>query len=159
MNRQGVIGAWVWSGVRDFCLYTELNDRWYSCNAFFLHQGLEKLCKAYLLGKGASAYEEIRSEQEALDKVQDMAKGKGHDLINMLKEVGGKGTVWFHEIGNTKVSGKTGLEILTAIQRGYQECRYPLPPNPVHREHPLQGDDNVYVDLLGSSMLEDFALL
>ena len=155
MKSRNVIDAWVRSGIRDFCLYVELQNAWSSYNAFFLHQGLEKLCKAYLLGARAKEYEGIALEHQARQRVQEIAKKLGHDLLSMLKQLDKLKVISVDQIKTIRSDDKTGHEIIEAIQQGYEECRYPLPLSPVYKKYPIKGYRKVYEDLLGCTVLKD----
>lgn len=150
MNRNDVVREWVRSGIIDFYLYFELDEKWYHYNAFFLHQGLEKLCKAYLLGERASEYEGLRNEKVVRRKVEDMAKQMGHDLNSMLKVMKRKNLI-------TKENFKLGKEprpnAIKVLLHGYEQCRYPLPVEPVHTKYPVKGKAGFYNDILASSNL------
>jgi hypothetical protein len=51
MEKERVIQAWAGAGVEDFYLSFELQSRWTKQSNFYCQQGLEKICKAYHLGK------------------------------------------------------------------------------------------------------------
>lgn len=140
MKREYVVNAWVRSGIRDFCLYYELDDRWYDYNAFFLHQGLEKLCKAYLLGARSFQYRDL-SDGPAREKVEKMAKKLGHDLLDLLHQLDKASIVSIAQLNKPRsaIAPQTGRQVIEVLQKAYEECRYPLPPSPSHRKFPVKG--------------------
>jgi hypothetical protein len=49
----------------------------------------------------------------------------------------------------------TGTQLLRVIERAYFECRYPI-PNPIHKQFPIEGKDNMFWSPLDSSGLHKF---
>ena len=153
ITRRDAVSAWVRSGIIDFCLYFELDEKWYYYNAFFLHQGLEKLCKAYEIGKRASEYEG-RPEQDALVIIEQMVKKLSHKLEPTLSELVDSKVI---SMSDWKIGGKDWTQIIGILEKGYEECRYPLPISPVYRSYPMKGKKGLYEDPLPSTDLRDLA--
>ena len=98
---------------------------------FCLHQGIEKLCKAYLLASQAHRYDNMPNDpqgERAVEWVDNFARSLGHDLENLL--------------GLVSVGVKT-LEpylrdrgFVNLLIMAYEEGRYPKPPNKsIARKH------------------------
>lgn len=145
LKAEDVVKAWVRSGIRDFCLYFELDDRWYDYNAFFLHQGLEKLCKAYLLGD-RSLYHETLNEGPARQKVEKVAKRLGHNLLHLLHKLDEAGVVSIAKLNEprTAIAPQTGIQAIEVLQKAYEESRYPLTPSPSHIRFPVKGKQGMF---------------
>ncbi len=47
LGRQKILQTWIKSGIEDFYLSFELEERWHTHSTFYCHQGLEKICKTY----------------------------------------------------------------------------------------------------------------
>jgi hypothetical protein len=45
LGRQKILQTWIKSGIEDFYLSFELEERWHRHSTFYCHQGLEKICK------------------------------------------------------------------------------------------------------------------
>ena len=85
INKGSVVNLWVSYGIKDFYISFEFEaaNKWHEYSTFFCHQGLEKMCKAYLLATKAKEYES-RTSGNALEKVNKIAKGFGHDLQKLF---------------------------------------------------------------------------
>lgn len=153
ITRRDAVSAWVRSSLRDFYLYFELDKGWYYYNAFFLHQGLEKLCKAYEIGKRASEYEGL-PEQDALVKIEQMVKRLSHKLEPILSKLVADKVI---SMPDRRPRGKDWSQIVGILEKGYEECRYPMPTNPVHQSYPIAGKQDLYEDPLASTDLRDLA--
>lgn len=84
-----VVTTWAHIALKDFFIAFYLDDKfpWYS--TFFCHQGLEKICKAYLLGTIAAEFESLPFT-EAKTKINKLAKDKkrmGHNLMEILEKL------------------------------------------------------------------------
>ncbi len=135
-SKTTVVKLWTLHGFVDFYIGFDIRDRfdWYS--AFLWHQGLEKFCKAYLLGTKSSEYECLPEQQarETIDKI--VRKEMGHNLIEMLDKL--IAIKVLNKEVKTKVYryyGKdfTGEELIEILEKAYIECRYPLTTDPVKR--------------------------
>lgn len=142
INKQEVAQTWVFRGLKDFYISFEFEDanKWHEYSTFFCHQGLEKICKAYLLLTEASQYENL-TEKQALERVDKIAKGFGHELRKLLGLLCLKGV-----LSSTDMSQKyerfTGDELIKILEKAYTESRYPV-PEPVHRRYPIKTNSNL----------------
>lgn len=132
-----IIQTWVSHGIKDFFISFEFEDdnKWHEYSTFFCHQGLEKICKAYLIGTKATDYESL-PEQQALDKVNRIAKEIGHELRTLMGLLCLKNV--FSEIDiSQKIEGYTGDDLIDILEKAYIESRYPV-SSPMHRKYPIR---------------------
>ena len=150
-NSKGrVVGTWMERGIYDLFVSFDIDEKHTFLSVFFLHQGLEKLCKAYLLCKRSKEYE-ILHENEGLIKINEIVKDRktmGHSLAEMLKKVfsNEEHEIIFKEYRNSK------MKIVDIVENGYLECRYPV-PNPTYKKFPIEGENNMYTQPMGDSDL------
>lgn len=145
LDKKVVVKTWARRGVVDFYLGFEISEKvpWYP--PFFYCQGLEKICKAYLLGTKASEYEPL-SEQEAKKKIDGIAKNlskclkQGHCLKEMIEQL-----ISLHVLDKSVLTKKyanygaqdiTGEKIIEILEKAYTECRYPVPDS-ISKRYPL----------------------
>ena len=57
LDRTTVVKWWTRIGIKDYFVAFRLAEEFPAYSTFFAHQGLEKSCKAYLLGTYAEEYE------------------------------------------------------------------------------------------------------
>jgi hypothetical protein len=162
LNKVTVVTMWARLAIQDFFIAFYLNDKfpWYS--TFFCHQGLEKICKAYLLGTLAAEYKSL-SFTEAKAKINKLAKDKrrmGHDLKGMIDKLISIDVLHSNVLTN-KYAGApiTGERIIEVLDSAYLECRYPVPFG-VHEQYPIKnnkGKATGYWDPIGSSEPKIFA--
>ena len=84
LGKQEILQAWIKSGIEDFYLSFELDERWHRHSIFYCHQGLEKICKAYHIGKYLTTLENLNAES-TLEAVNRIAKSLNHGLFRMVK--------------------------------------------------------------------------
>ena len=89
ISREFVIKTWTKRGINDFYISFELNRKWPKYATFFCCQGLEKICKAYLLAERANEYEN-KIEQDALKEVNKIAKSFSHRLKDLIGKLSSK---------------------------------------------------------------------
>lgn len=89
---------------------------------FPLHQGIEKLCKAYLLAKRASEWVELEPEVARAKWIERCVRGCGHDLWDLVKQVADD---FPQMIGF--VAGDRNKSFLDLLTMAYEESRYPKP--------------------------------
>src|SRR3989304_9412941 len=125
-NKQKITLTWILHGLKDFYISFEFEDanKWHEYSTFFCHQGLEKICKAYLIATKAAEYEDL-SEKQALERIDKIAKGFGHELRKLmgllcLKNVLSKADLL------QKIGGYTGDELIDILEKAYIESRYPV---------------------------------
>lgn len=157
-SKTTVVKLWALHGLVDFYIGFDIWDRfdWYS--AFLWHQGLEKFCKAYLLGTKSSEYECLPEQQarKTIDKI--VRKEMGHNLIDMLDKL--IAIKVLNKEVKTKVYryyGKdyTGEELIEILEKAYIECRYPLITDPVKRVY-FTPEKTSWWDPLSSQELMNF---
>lgn len=164
LSRETVIELWVFCAIRDLhiAFYLEKYFRWYVL--FFCHQGLEKLCKAYLLGIRSSEYESC-PEQQGKQIVNRIAINEcGHDLKDMIKKLISYGVldqnIFRQKYAKYGVQDINGNGIIKILERAYLECRYPV-PHPIYQNYPIKkrkkGQMKIFDDPLGSSEPRKFA--
>lgn len=117
IRKRTAVGAWVRRAATDFFAAFELEDLIY-LRLFFYHQGIEKLCKAYLIGTHAYRYENLKADQ-AMTWIDAFARSLKHDLSALL------GLVVTAE--PTVESFARDQRFITALMKGYEEGRYPTP--------------------------------
>ena len=142
INKQKVAQTWIFYGLKDFYISFEFEDanKWHEYSTFFCHQGLEKICKAYLLLIEALQYENLTGKQ-ALDRVDKIARGFGHELQKLLGLLCLKGVLSSTDISQ-KYEGFTGEELIKILEKAYIESRYPV-PEPIHRKYPVKTNSSL----------------
>lgn len=126
MDKQKILQAWITSGVEDFYLSFELEDRWHRHSTFYCHQGLEKICKTYHIGKYLKHLENFKAES-ALIQVDRVAKSLNHKLFQMVK------CLQSRRILPAYMTSRPYSEddLLQGLEAAYTEVRYPV-PSPFH---------------------------
>lgn len=147
-----VIGAWMRRAIIDFYLYFFIEIWPYK--TFFLPQGVEKLCKAYILGKRAEEYISL-PRQDALEKINKIAKESGHNLKILINEHLPNNGLSLTSLLNMKYIDYTGTQLLEVLEAAYMECRYPMPNN-ISKKFPTK-IKGAYWDLLNSEEPGKFA--
>jgi len=153
MDKEQVIKTWACSGINDFFLSFCLCETFRFQKPFFYHQGLEKLCKAYLLALESSEYENL-PEKEAKEKIDNIARTYSHDIIKLIKRLIDVG-VFAKSTLTSKQFDLTGEDIAKLLIAGYTECRYPA-KEPSYKNHPIPNTEGYWV-YLHSSETCDFA--
>jgi len=159
--REDVVEAWIYGGIMDFYIaFFMENKRFYEYAAFCYHQGIEKTCKAYLLGARSAEYEALQ-EKEAEIKVDKIAKDKkmGHNLRSMIDRLifervleEGILTKKYYAFDSKYICGS---QVIESLEKAYLESRYPV-PYATHEKHPL-GDLPGYWDPITSHIPGEFA--
>jgi len=146
MDKASVIQAWVVAGVKD-CFISfefETENKWREYSTFFCHQGLEKICKAYILARSASTWEHL-PENEGLVRVNKMAKDLGHNLKTLISCLRSRHVLPMPSRAQTssKNKGHRGVsysedELIEILEAAYIEARYPIPKSDqIHRQYLL----------------------
>lgn len=119
ITAQITVEAWANRAIIDFYAAFEL-EQLFELRLFFYHQALEKLCKAYLIGKQEDKYKCLAAEY-ATDWIESYAKSLSHNLIRLLSLV---------------VADEPSIEpllrheeFIELLMKGYEEGRYPRPRN------------------------------
>lgn len=138
MDKQRAVKAWLRRGLEHFYLAFILGEekRWRHYQPFFDYMGLEVFCKAYHLCERSSEYETLNDE-EARQKINEIAKGYSHGLKSMLEEINrllGDNKI-NHLLSNIydSISGSQAVEIL---ESAYLVARYPMPELPIEEALP-----------------------
>ena len=126
-TKEEVVKGWIIRGIQDFYIFWSIGYEWHDQIFSFLSQGLEKICKAYILGKQAHEYESLE-ENIAREKMFDITKDLNHDFVKMIKIINNKEVDSFiANYGDDKI---TGTEILSRLEILFHQSRYPFPPDP-----------------------------
>ena len=145
MESSLVSKTWVRSGLEDlyfgFCIEYEPH-RPYALFSDIM--GLEKLLKAYLLHLNSEKYShlDIKGSKKI---IECLVKKWGHSIKRMIKEI--------NKIEQGKYDCYKGSELITVIEAGYMESRYPV-SRPIYEQFKIKGTD-MYWDRLGSSAITD----
>ncbi len=118
--------TWLRRGITDFFLAFELSDL-VNIHLFFLQQGVEKFCKAYLIASRASEYQELKF-REATQWIDSFATCFRHDVVRLIKEVSALDSALKPWLGDKK--------FLKLLNKAEVEGRYPLPIAKSIYEHP-----------------------
>lgn len=147
MDKASVIQAWVVAGMKDIYISFEFEteNKWHEYSTFFCHQGLEKICKAYILARSASTWEHL-PENEGLVRVNKMAKDLGHNLKTLINCLRSRHVLPMPSGAQTssKNKGHCGVsysqhELVEILEAAYIEARYPIPRSEqIHRQYPLR---------------------
>ena len=136
IDKKEVVFTWMSFGLRDFYISFELEDanKWHAYSTFFCHQGLEKICKAYLIGTESVHYEKLE-RSKALEEINQIAKKHNHGLRELLESLQSRNVVSKIQISR-KVDGYAGSELIQILDNAYLESRYPI-PNPTYKKYPI----------------------
>lgn len=126
LNKQKILQTWIKSGIEDFYLSFELEEKWQRHSTFYCQQGLEKLCKAYHIGKYLKCLESFNAES-ALKQVEIIAKSLNHKLSKMVDCLQSKKILPTY----TACRPYSEADLLQALEAAYTEVRYPV-PHPFH---------------------------
>jgi hypothetical protein len=135
LGRQKILQTWIKSGIEDFYLSFELEERWHKHSTFYCHQGLEKICKTYHIGRYLKHLENFKTES-ALKQVDRVAKSLNHNLFQMVK------CLQSRRILPTYTASRPYSEddLLQGLEAAYTEVRYPV-PHPFHLTRDQHGKE------------------
>ena len=160
MNKERILLTWAGSGIEDFYLSFELEDRWHKQSIFYCHQGLEKICKAYCIGKCSARWEKL-SDGLALKQIDRIAKTLKHDLPRFMKCFQSRGIL----SGYRPPRPYSEDDLLEGLQATYIQARYPV-PQPFHLTRDRSGKERfripsgnlkMYHYLVGETAPRDYA--
>jgi len=138
MDRQLVAKTWLNYGLTDLYFAFDSDDDAFSDNILFSEiMGLEKFAKAVLLFHRHQEYEGM-THTDAKQKINDLAKGMGHNFKNMLKELSQFMADDIARIKKADFDGYAGSDLIRAVCAGYMETRYPV-PTPISDSFPIKG--------------------
>ena len=160
-TREAVVKDWLVKGIQDFIIDFRQEEHFPWQSAFFYQQGVEKLCKAYLLGERAEEYEKEPTEEKAWEVISNFLTSKKvrHNISGMLRQVLGKEKMkeilnktfdWYDE-----GTGVSGAELLMVLKKAYIKCRYPEPDD-ITKKFPFKSG-RLYYDPFASQGIKDFA--
>ncbi len=156
IDRATAVREWIGYGLDDLIVQFFGLEKWRPYQPFFLAQGLEKICKAYMIGMKSGEYENL-SFKAAKREIDKIAKSYGHDLTVLVKEL----LPCMSSIKSVlagQYDGYAGNEIVKILDAAYQECRYPV-VNSISENYPVDGSKSMYWDPLYSSALEKFSFM
>jgi len=119
-TRRYVIQAWLKRSLLDYFV-AFITEELVNYRLFPLHQAIEKMCKAYLLGVHADKYAGLDS-QEMTRWIEKFVRQRGHDLWVLMKEVSES----FPDMKEW-VMGDRSVSFLDLLTMAYEEARYPKP--------------------------------
>lgn len=155
VTRQVAVETWLKRGLSDFVVQFVPLDHWEEYQSFFIHQGLEKVCKAYLIGKNASSYEHLTVD-DARREIDRLARSFCHRLSELVDQVG-QYVSGLDAVVGQRYDGYPGGKVLEVLEAGYLESRYPV-GEPIHSRFPIPNTNpQLYWEPLLSSSLEKCA--
>ena len=138
MDRREVAKTWINYGLTDLYFAFDSDDNAFSDNVLFSEiMGLEKFIKAVLLFHLHQEYEGI-ARADAKKKIDELARGMGHDFRDMLKKLSHFMADDIARIKKTDFDGYSGSDLIRAVCAGYMETRYPV-PRPISDTFPIKG--------------------
>jgi len=149
LGRQEILQTWIKSGIEDFYLSFELDERWHRHSTFYCHQGLEKICKAYHIGKYLMRLENLNAES-TLKGVNKLAKSLNHKLFRMVKCLQSRGVLPAY----TTRSLYSEDDLLKGLEAAYTEVRYPV-PLPFHLTKDQHGKERFRIPSATLKMYHD----
>ena len=150
LSRQEILQTWIESSIEDFYLSFELGNKWHRHSLFYCHQGLEKICKAYHIGKYLKSLENFNDES-ALKQVDTIAKSLNHKLSRMVKCLQSKRILPTY----TALRPYSEDDLLQGLEAGYTEVRYPV-PHPFHLTRDQNGKERFRIPSDTLKMYHDF---
>ncbi len=126
MDKQSIIKRFVVYAIEDLYLAFVLGFQWSYQRTFFLEQGLEKVCKAYILGHKSAEYNNL-TDEDAERKIQDICKNYGHNLTKMIDEINEASGNNIKSLVDVNYDGFNGAEIIKVLFPDmFEESRYPV---------------------------------
>lgn len=142
-------------GVEDFLIAFEVLEKWPWYRPFFIEQGLEKICKAYLIGKKSSEYRNV-GYKKARKRIHQIAQSLGHQVSRLVTRLASYVPTVSEVIGRN-YDGYSGRSVLMVLEKAYTETRYPV-DEPISLMFPIPGTrKKMHWDPLGSSSLQKCA--
>ncbi|OGW80451.1 MAG: hypothetical protein A3C47_05610 [Omnitrophica bacterium RIFCSPHIGHO2_02_FULL_51_18] len=154
LTRDIAVTEWMRYGFDDLMVEFFPLEKWHYYQPFFLAQAIEKIIKAYLIGKRAGEYETLGFQKAKL-KIDEIARSHSHNIRNLINAITGSIPEVLDLLGKNYDSFSGG-DFVKVLSSGYEECRYPVPRS-ICESYPIKGADDAYWDPLASSGLEKFA--
>jgi hypothetical protein len=149
LGRQKILQTWIKSGIEDFYLSFELEERWHSHSTFYCHQGLEKICKTYHIGKYLKHLESFKAES-ALKQIDRVAKSLNHNLFQMMKCLRSRRILPTYKASHLYSED----DLLQGLEAAYTEVRYPV-PHPFHLTRDQHGKERFRIQSATLKMYHD----
>ena len=126
-----------------------MEERWHRHSTFYCHQGLEKICKTYHIGKYLKHLDNFKAES-ALKQVDRVAKSLDHKLFQMMK------CLQSRRILPTYTASRPYSEddLVKGLEAAYTEVRYPI-PHPFHLTKDQHGKERFRVPIATLKMYHD----
>ena len=155
MDKKLIAETWLFYGICDlyFSFHTdEIVFDYHS--AFSAIMALEKHLKAFILFNRANEFESLL-DNEAMKKVQDIARECGHSFPEMLRTCQSyMPSNAIENLLNTEYDGYNGRQLSEVLKDSYMETRYPTNIQ-VSSKFPVE-DVGIYHNPLSSSGLHKF---
>jgi hypothetical protein len=148
-DRQEILQTWIRSSIEDFYLSFELENRWYRHSTFYCHQGLEKICKTYHIGKYLKHLENFKAES-ALIQIDRVAKSLNHNLFQMVKCLQSRRILPTYTVSRPYSED----DLLQGLEAAYTEVRYPV-PHPFHLTKDQHGKERFRIPSATLKMYHD----
>ncbi|MCQ9206433.1 MAG: hypothetical protein NG740_00910 [Omnitrophica bacterium] len=156
MNKEIVVGTWLWAGFEHFFVGFLLEEQnWNIHSTFFCCMGLECFCKAYILACRSTDYEHLNFN-EAKGKIDNIARSLSHKLREMLMKMDELNKDI--EIASTfkqDFDGYKGEQLVDVLEAAYNESRYPVSSS-ISSKYPMSGTE-LFLNPLRSSGIAKFS--
>lgn len=135
ISRVEAVSLWLTRAVSQFYLGfiipEKISSYYKNYRNFFYANGLEMLCKAYIIGSRYSEYKNL-SYTKAKEKIEYIARNFGHNLNRLIQElinIKVLPTGFLNEVhhrSNINNVDFTNLDIIKTLKALYFEARYPV---------------------------------
>jgi hypothetical protein len=150
LTAETVAKHWAGYGIQDLVFEFVMLDAWREYKAFFLEQGFEKICKAYLLANRASEFKGLPFSQ-AKAVIEKIATKYGHKLKKMMKDLS-QIKPQLNDLLQKKYDARyTGHEIISILERGFIESRY-IVANPASQNYRIERTDMCWDPMYSSAL-------
>ena len=153
LTRDLAVTEWMRYGFDDLMVEFFPLEKWHYYQPFFLAQAIEKIIKAYLIGKRAGEYEAL-GFQRGKFKIDEIARSYSHNIRNLINAIT-ESIPEVLELLGKNYDSFSGDDFVKVLSSGYEECRYPVPKS-ICESYPIKGSDGACWDPLVSSGLEKF---
>ena len=86
LTRDLAVTEWMRYGFDDLMVEFFPLEKWHYYQPFFLAQAIEKIIKAYLIGKRAGEYEAL-GFQRGKFKIDEIARSYSHNIRNLINAI------------------------------------------------------------------------
>lgn len=155
LKKEVVVFEYLLRGIEDLFFAFKIDELFSRHKPYFYAMGFEMICKAYLLAKESNKYETL-SRTKATKKIDELCKGWGHKLKDMIKEIKKIiKTQDFKNLFKKDYNGFCGSQLVKVMQSAYFECRYPV-PKPIFRKFKVPNYPRTYWEPLYSTGMDKF---